>query len=152
MRKPRKGIVERFLRHLILSRDFHTSLMPCTLSQGSARGEHGKRHVRPACSECRQPSLLHANNLPFLSKNQHIVGELIFRTAWSCMWVYLRLASQLFFNRLLMICCRAVLFFTSQGKMWIKSTNWITWEKRQRDCRTFPTMDYWFESSMCLYL
>ncbi|KAF3855238.1 hypothetical protein F7725_023293 [Dissostichus mawsoni] len=36
MRKPRKGMVERFLRHLILSRDFHTSLMMNTLSLGSA--------------------------------------------------------------------------------------------------------------------
>lgn len=39
MRKPRKGIVERFLRHLILSRDFHTSLM-LALSVGSVTGEH----------------------------------------------------------------------------------------------------------------
>lgn len=32
MRKPRKGMVERFLRHLILSRDFHSSLMLLALS------------------------------------------------------------------------------------------------------------------------
>lgn len=37
MRKPRKGIVERFLRHLILSRDFHTSLMLYTL--GSCKSQ-----------------------------------------------------------------------------------------------------------------
>lgn len=35
MRKPRKGMVERFLRHLILSRDFQTSLMLFNLSPGS---------------------------------------------------------------------------------------------------------------------
>lgn len=44
MRKPRKGIVERFLRHLILSRDFHSSLM-LMLSVRSVTGEHDKRHV-----------------------------------------------------------------------------------------------------------
>lgn len=42
MRKPRKGIVERFLRHLILSRDFHTSLI-LALSAGSVTGEHDTR-------------------------------------------------------------------------------------------------------------
>lgn len=44
MRKPRKGIVERFLRHLILSRDFHTSLMLAP-SVGSVTGEHEKWHI-----------------------------------------------------------------------------------------------------------
>lgn len=50
MRKPRKGMVERFLRHLILSRDFHTSLM-LALSVGSVMGEDTKRRV--SCSPPR---------------------------------------------------------------------------------------------------
>lgn len=54
MRKPRKGMVERFLRHLILSRDFHTSLM-LALSVGSVTGEHDKQHVSCLAPNRRLP-------------------------------------------------------------------------------------------------
>ena len=71
MRKPRKGMVERFLRHLILSRDFHTSLILHTLSPESG----GKKQKKNTSAEYLQPK--DANNLPFfLMKHRQINWKL----------------------------------------------------------------------------
>lgn len=122
MRKPRNGIVERFLRHLILSRDFHTSLMLYTLSLGSAWEEHDDTldwhalNVVCLSSCCMQIICL-------FIKHQEIVGEL-FSGPYDRIWCnYLPLASYIFLNRHLIMCDRVV-FFSFSGKE-VDKIHWL---------------------------
>lgn len=113
MRKPRKGMVERFLRHLILSRDFHTSLMLYMLSLGSAGGGRTKGGMRS-----RAPWECWLNN-----RASTDCGGNIFRTMRPCMtWLSPNNITMILWQTCSGSLFNLLLFYIS--KIWNRPENW----------------------------
>lgn len=135
MRKPRKGIVDRFLRHLIFSKDFHTSLIWSTLSLRSAGERIRKKHK--AYLRCHWTA-------SFLLIQLNMGTPILNFTVIFCSRAILQSFSKLLTMR---EGCRRK--DNERGKHVEQTNSGIPWETTQRPSRTWKVSVYPSENCSC---